>query len=234
MFASAVGLGWVVLLTTWSTKRVRQAVAAFLASPLCRAIGLDVRVHGLQRLERLGPSVYIANHQSHVDQAILANLYRRVDHLAIVAKLYGVWNAPPLAALFERTGNIVLRAGRLGRNAQALRFAASILGRGISVALYPEGTRQRDGRYLAPFNMGAFIIAIRSGVPIVPVVVSRHLPDIDLSEWRVMPHVSHIRVLEPVPTQGLTRADAGRLRDEVREKMQRVLDRDEAEGPGPV
>lgn len=233
-FALALAWGWLVYLTTRSAERARQAVADAMAGSVSRVAGLRVHLYGLEHLDGLGPAVFVANHQSHVDQVIMAHLYRKAGHLTIVAKLQGLWDAPPLAALYRLTGNIALRESRTVGNAGAVRRAVHTLGQGGRLGLYPEGSRQRDGRTLGVFQPGAFLIAIRAQVPVVPVVMSRQLPDIDLKAGRLAPHVSHVRILEPVSTRGLDRADAEGLRAEVHRRMQEVLDRDAAEGPGPV
>lgn len=230
VFGAAVAWGWVVYLTTGSTARVRSAVSRIMAGPLCRTLLMDVRVHGLEHLEGLGPCIAVANHQSNADQALLSNVYRHFHEMAVMGKMSGWWSFPPIAYLYRRTGNIVVTPGKTIENAQAIRLARATLERGASVGLYPEGTRRTAEPLLGPFQLGGFSLAIKMGVPIVPVVVSTLAPEFDLTVPRVQPQTVHIHVLAPEPTQGLTPADARRLSEETRARMQQILDAGKPEG----
>ena len=70
-------------------------------------------------------------------------------------------------------------------------------------------------------------MAVDAGVPIVPVVISRFKPRFDAEARRMLPQTVHVRVLETIPTHGLTRDDVPRIRDTASARMQAVLDADE-------
>ena len=228
VFVAGVIWGWIVLLFTRSSKRARRATSGVMAGPVCRCLLLDVRVERGERLDGIGPCVWIANHQSLACHQVLANIYRRFDECVVVGKLVGKWGLPLIAPLFRATGNITVEPGNPARNAKAFRLAREALQRGAAIALYPEGTRRKDKRNLGPFHNGAFIMAVDGGVPVVPVVVSRFTPRFDVDARRVEPQVVRVRVLEPIPTAGLSRSDVPRLREEARARMQAVLDADGA------
>ena len=143
-----------------------------------------------------------------------------------VGKLVGKLGIPLVAPHFRAAGNITVEPGNPARNAKAFRLAREALQRGAAIALYPEGTRRKDTRYLGRFHDGAFIMAVDAGVPLVPVVVSRFKPKLDPNVLHIEPQVVRVRVLEPIPTAGLSRSDVPRLREEVRARMQAVLDAD--------
>jgi 1-acyl-sn-glycerol-3-phosphate acyltransferase len=229
LFALAVLWGEIVWLTTRSAARVRQAVTAVFAGPVCRVLGLDVRMHDAHRLDGPGARVVIANHQSIACHMVLSNVYRRLPDCVVLGKLSGKWNIPVVAGLFQRTGNIIVDPRRPYLNGRGLHQALAALRAGKCLGMYPEGTRGKDTRRLGPFQRGAFVLAIDAGVPIVPVVVSRFKPRMDPDARRMLPQVTDVRVLEPIPTTGLTRADVPRLRDLAASRMQAVLDADEAE-----
>jgi len=81
--------------------------------------------------------------------------------------------------------------------------------------IFPEGTRSKDARLL-PFKKGAFRLAIESGVAVLPVVLSGTAEGFQKGGTAVGPCDAVARILPPVPTGGLTQADAGALRDRVR------------------
>jgi 1-acyl-sn-glycerol-3-phosphate acyltransferase len=234
VFVAGVIWGWIVLLFTRSPKRARHATSGVMAGPVCRLLLFDVRVEGAERLDSIGPCVWIANHQSLACHQVLANIYRRFDECVVVGKLVGKWGLPLVAPLFRATGNITVEPGNPSRNAKAFRLAREALARGAVIALYPEGMRRKDTRRLGPFHNGGFIMAVDGGVPLVPVVVSRFKPRFDLDARRVEPQVVRVRVLEPIPTAGLSRADVPRLREEARARMQAVLDADAAAAAATV
>lgn len=227
LFGLAVAWGMVVWIFTRSAYRVRRTVSGVMAGPICRVLRLQVRLHGVERFEGLGPSVFIANHQSLACHMVLANLYRHISDCILVGKLAGKWNIPVVVGLFRHTGNIIVDPRRPFFSGRAFQQAVEALRSGTTVGVYPEGTRRKDTRHLGPFHRGAFVMAIDAGVPIVPVVISRFKPRLDAEARRMLPQTVHLRVLEPIPTQGLTRADVPRMRDTASARMQAVLDADE-------
>ena len=224
LFVLGVVWGWIVLLFTRSPARARHATSGVMAGPVCRSLLFDVRVERGERLDGIGPCVWIANHQSLACHQVLANIYRRFDDCVVVGKLVGKWGLPLVASLFRLTGNITVEPGNPARNAKAFRLARAALERGATIAVYPEGTRRRDTRTLGRFQDGAFIMAVDAGVPVVPIVVSRFKPRFDADARHIEPQVVRVRVLEPIPTAGLSRSDVPRLREEARARMQAVLD----------
>ena len=81
--------------------------------------------------------------------------------------------------------------------------------------LFPEGTRTRDGE-MGEFKDGAFRLAIETGNPILPLVVNGTRQAIRAGDWRWNVTDAEVRVLEPIDTAGLTKADVPDLRDRVR------------------
>ena len=93
-----------------------------------------------------------------------------------------------------------------------------------SVFIFPEGTRSNArGPVLKGFKKGAFHLAVRAQVPIVPVVCGNYWGVLSLEEGRFRGGRIPVKVLEPVETKGLGTADVERLTNEMREKMLREL-----------
>lgn len=173
-------------------------------------LGVDVRVHGLKRLDPAEAYVFAPNHQSHLDiLALLAHLPGRTRFAAKVE----LWRHPIVGAVLDTLGMVPIDRRRPERAIEALNRAAATP---ESLVVFPEGTRSRDGRLL-DFKQGAFVIAIRSGMPIVPVTC--------VGTRRLMPRGSRLVVLagpvdlyihEPIATRGLTDADRPALMARVR------------------
>ena len=125
---------------------------------------------------------------------------------------------PFLGWHMRRAGHIAVNRASTGEAVEALRRAAREVRPGVSVFLYPEGTRSRDGA-LQPFKKGGFKFAIQTGLPVVPVTISgtRALLPRDSVIFRHGPVDLHVG--RPIPTAGLTDEDVPALMQRVREAM---------------
>lgn len=168
--------------------------------------------------DQAGPFVVVANHQSMLDIVLLSRLPREMKWVA-KEELFGI---PWIGAMLRLAGDIRVRRGDAASGGQAMEQAAAYLGRGMNVMMFPEGTRSRDGSLLR-FKAGAFRLAIDAGVPILPVVVSGTAPGLMKGGLAVAPCDAVATILPPVPTVGLTQADAADLRDRVRAAMSDAL-----------
>ena len=166
-----------------------------------------------------GPFVVVANHQSILDILLLSRMPREMKWVA-KEELFGV---PWVGVMLRMSGDIPIRRGDVESGGEALARAKVYLSRGMSVMLFPEGTRSRTGQLL-PFKSGAFRLAVESGVPVLPVAVhgtARGMPK--GGPW-VNPCRATARLLEPVDAAAYGSDGAARLRDEVRRRIQAAVD----------
>lgn len=139
-----------------------------------RLAGVRVRVEGLERVPA-GPCVFVANHVSNVDPpAVVAAIPQRV---ALMAKKE-VYRVPILAQALRLGDFVSIDRANPEAARQSVEEALGKLQRGISFLIFAEGTRSPDAR-LRPFKRGAFLLAVRAGVPVVPVSV--------INSHRIMP-----------------------------------------------
>lgn len=141
------------------------AIIGFLARILFRT-----RVEGVEHVPRTGPFIMVANHCSNLDPPIIgwATGHRigRIIHFMAKAEMQR-W--PVAGWLASKSAVIFVRRGEADRHAQ--RAALDALADGRPIALFPEGTRSRDGR-LKVGRGGAAFLATRSGAPILPVGIA--------------------------------------------------------------
>ena len=142
---------------------------AVVTSWLLWVVG-PVRVEGLEHVPRTGPMLVVANHCSNLDPPTVGwavgHRTGRIIHFMAKEEMRS-W---PVAGLLARdSGVIFVRRGEGDRSAQ--RLALATLERGGALGVFPEGTRSRDGR-LAEGRAGAALLAMRTGVPILPVGVA--------------------------------------------------------------
>lgn len=171
-------------------------------------VRVDVRQRGTLAPE--ASYIFASNHQSIYDIPIIfASMPRQ---LRIVAKA-SLGRFPFLGWHLRWTGHLLVDRERPGP--AILKKMAHLVHDGASLIVFPEGTRSPDGQ-VAPFKGGLFLLAIESGLPIVPVSVahSRHV----MLKGRLMtcPGDVTLTVHQPIPTSGLSRSDARALADQVR------------------
>lgn len=216
--------GAMLVLLGLGRRRVARAVAWLMSRTLCPLARLRVTVRGEERLNGAHPCVIVGNQQSVVCYAIYARLYARFPDSAVIAKMVGKWDIPLVAWLFRATGNLVVDPGNPLRSAVSFVNARKLLQeRGTSIWIGAEGTRWGEAGRLGPFKRGAFQLAVETGAPIVPLVISPLKPKTDLRARLLQPNHVELRVLEPIPTAHLTEQDIDGLRDDVWGRMQAAL-----------
>jgi len=138
-----------------------------------------------------------------------------------------LFRIPVLGWLMRLAGDIPVDRGNPRSAAEAMVRCKEILKQKVSVIIFPEGTRSETDEML-PFKDGAFRLAIDAGVPILPLAVSGAATALRKHDWRLGRSVAEVRVLEPVETTGLARADIPALRDRVWQMI--ATERDQMRG----
>jgi 1-acyl-sn-glycerol-3-phosphate acyltransferase len=124
-----------------------------------------VKVEGREHVPRRGPVILASNHRSFLDSIFLPLVVRR--RVTFVAKAE-YFDDPKTAWFFRGVGQIPIRREGGSASERALASASEVLQSGGVFAIYPEGTRTRDG-YLHRGHTGVARLALRTGTPIVPV-----------------------------------------------------------------
>jgi 1-acyl-sn-glycerol-3-phosphate acyltransferase len=180
-----------------------------------------ISITGRERLDPNQVYVIVSNHQSLADIPVIMHLRLDMKWLA-KAELF---HFPVLGWIMRIAGDIPVVRSDHQESARAKLQCAEYLRRHCSVVFFPEGTRTRDGQVL-PFKEGPFLMAIREGVRVLPLVVDGSGTALPKNTWMFGP-ATHIRlqVLEPVSVEGWNPADAPALRDEVRRRIVEALER---------
>jgi 1-acyl-sn-glycerol-3-phosphate acyltransferase len=173
--------------------------------------GVGVSVEGLERLQPGQTYVFVANHQSIYDIPIL--FWSLPYQLRIIAK-ESLGNFPFLGWHLRRTGHMLVDRSRPDR-AKIFGWASRLMSEGLSLIVFPEGTRSRDGR-VGRFKGGSFFLALQAGLPVVPlsVIGSRHV----MLKGRLATYPGHVRLVvhDPIDTRGLEDADPRAFAERVR------------------
>jgi 1-acyl-sn-glycerol-3-phosphate acyltransferase len=187
---------------------------------ILRVSGVRVRVVGLERLPTDAPKIIVSNHQSWYDvfalAAVVPGPYRFIakKELARIPLFGRAWLASGHISVDRSNRQAAIRsldeAGRLIREDNS------------SVVMFPEGTRSETGELL-PFKKGAFMLAIHTGVDIVPVGVSGGRSVFPKGAWRVRSGEIIVRFGEPIPTARFSESTREALIARVRSDITRLM-----------
>ncbi len=175
----------------------------------------DVKVEGLENIEHNKTYVVVSNHQSLADIVLI---YKTKMQFKWVAK-ESLFKIPVLGWNMLLCRHIQLRRGKLSSIKKVYREAGEWLRKGISVVFFPEGTRGSD-LTAGEFQNGAFKLAIKEKVPILPILIQGTRDAIPKGSWRFTTKISClIKVLPPIGTSLYLPAGYARLRDLVRTQL---------------
>lgn len=169
------------------------------------------RTTGIKVADPRHPYVAVSNHESFVDMLLISHLPFEMKWLSKESIL----KIPAVGWLMMMAGDIRLVRGNKDSIVAAMAECGRVLDNKITVMLFPEGTRTRDGS-LGVFKDGAFRLAIEHQVPILPMVVDGTRTALAAGGWLMNVTEAQVKVLEPIPTTGMTSDDIGPLRDRVR------------------
>ncbi len=174
--------------------------------------GIRVEAHGLENIDPRRPYVFMSNHASHADSPALVLAIPQPLHFVFKKELARI---PVFGWALLALGQIMVDRADRRQSRLSLDAGLSGLSGSNSVLVYPEGSRSRDG-LLQPFKKGGFHMALRAGLPIVPVRVSGSREIVAAGTLRVRPGTVRIDLLPPVATEGMSPADLPALVETVR------------------
>ena len=191
--------------------------------------GVRVEVHGLEHLVRDRTYIFVANHQSIYDiPVVFATLPYQ---LRIIAK-ESLGRFPFLGWHLRRTGHLLVDRRNPDR-AGILRRWKALVGQGLSLIIFPEGTRSADGR-VGVFKAGSFLLAIEAGLPVVPLSVDGTRFVMRKGQLTTKPGDARLVVHAPIETAGLDVGDARALAGRVRGIVAAPVSQDGPAGEAPA
>jgi len=180
--------------------------------------GIRLDVIGAEHILRGKSAVYAANHSSNIEPpaayVALRALYPRL-HILYKAEMRKI---PVLVWVFDAGGFVPIERANRTQSFAAVDAATKALNAGGSFLVFPEGTRSRTGDLL-PFKKGAFIMAIKAQVPVVPVAVSGARAAMRKGSPLIHPVTVRLQFAPPISTAGLTVDDRDSLMETVRDAI---------------
>lgn len=208
----------------WAHDHCSRA-SSFWGRAMVRLAGVRVTLEGATREKMDRPLVVVANHQSWFDVFVLGGLLPGRARFVAKEELRRI---PLFGAAWETCGHIRVNRGDRAEAVRSLNEAGTrIRDERLNVILFPEGTRSPDG-HLLPFKKGAFVLAIQTGVPVLPVGISGSRAVMAKGSFRIQPGEIRVRVGEPIPVEGLTTADRDQLLSRARSEILALMDPSDA------
>lgn len=205
-------------------------IARFWARSLLCVSGVKVKVEGLHHINPSEAYVFAANHQSQFD------IFTLLGHLPIQFRWLAkseLFRIPVFGAGMRGAGYIPIDRSDRRKAFKSIDLAAQQVREGISIVIFPEGTRSLDGK-LQSFKKGGFHLAIKSGRPIIPVSIIGAFSILPKKGFKIRPRTVQVYIGKPIPTENVTVRDRDRLISEVRRKIQDKLPSEERGEPEPV
>ncbi|KAF8097493.1 hypothetical protein N665_0286s0004 [Sinapis alba] len=170
-----------------------------------------IDIQGLENLPSSDtPAVYVSNHQSFLDIYTLLSLGQSYKFISKT----GIFVIPVIGWAMSMMGVVPLKRMDPRSQVDCLKRCMELVKKGASVFFFPEGTRSKDGR-LGPFKKGAFTVAAKTGVPVVPITLMGTGKIMPTGSEGILNH-GNVRVIIHKPIYG-SRADV--LCDEARNKI---------------
>ena len=194
--------------------------------------GCTVHVEGLEHIDPDTPQILVGNHQSWFDVPAVASRLSKNYHFVAKKELESV---PIFGRAWKTAGHISIDRSDRESAVQSLDQAgAQLRDEGSAVVIFAEGTRA-DSDELQPFKKGAIMLALHTGVPIVPFGVAGTRRVMPKGRWRVRKGPIIVRFGEPIPTHDLSVEDRQTLMARVRERVRSLRDSGRARlGPGEL
>lgn len=185
---------------------------------IMKTIFSPVRIVGLEKIDTSKPHVYAVNHGSALDIPIL---YAYLPFQFRIVHKKELLSYPLVGWHLKRSGQVCVDQQHPARSIASIRSALKTLKAGMPLVIFPEGGRTSDGR-IQPFLPGAFFLAIKAQVDIVPIALEGTYELLPMDTYHIKPRPLEMRVGEPIATAGLTLREMETLSAEVQRQIENL------------
>ena len=214
--------GPIVCLALFSRRgRAPYAVGKLWARLILKTNRVRLEISGREKIDPDRSYVFMANHSSHLDSPAIALAIPNT--LRFIGK-FSLSRIPVFGPAARRAGVIFIDRGQSRKAVATLNRTVTALTNGIGTLFFAEGTRSPDGRLL-PFKKGGVMLALQTGLPIVPVTVTGSHALFPKGQRFIRPGSMRVEIGDPIEVNGYTLADRDRLLQRVRTIIQNTLDR---------
>ena len=197
--------------------RYVQKTAYLWAKYTIKTIGIDLEVEGLGNIPD-ETCLFIGNHTSILDIPIM---FYTIDRLVGFVAKKEILKVPVLGTWLEKGHCIPLDRENPREAIKTINYGVELLKQGYSLAIFPEGTRSKDGK-LGEFKKGSLKLATKSKVPIVPVIIDRAYTSFE-KDKKFKPSKIKVTFGKAINTAELTREQEKTLNEDIRAIIQSYL-----------
>jgi 1-acyl-sn-glycerol-3-phosphate acyltransferase len=217
---AAIPLSTIALVSTPldRTGRTFHAMSRAWSKIILMLFGINVMTKGTENVDSSKRYIYISNHASAIDIPAVVNGIPDDIRFVLKKELTRI----PIWGWALKYGHYIsIDRGKARDALKSLEEAADRMRNGASVILFAEGTRTRDGK-LQPFKRGAFTLAVKAGIPIIPVTINNTYKILPRGSWRINPADIELVLGKPIPTDGFSGKEGEhRLMEVVRREIAR-------------
>ncbi len=197
---------------------ILHAFASAWAKLIMKTIASPVRITGLEKIDSSKTHVYAVNHASAMDIPVL---YACLPFQFRIVHKKELLSYPIVGWHLKRSGQVCVDQQHPARSVASIRSALKTLKAGMPLVIFPEGGRSADGR-IQPFLPGAFFLAIKAQVDIVPVALVGTYELLPMDTYHIKPRPLEMRVGKPIATAGLTLREMEELSGRVQQAMEEM------------
>ncbi len=198
--------------------RILHGFARVWAKLTMNSLFSPFTVTGLDQIDATKTHVYAVNHSSALD---IPALYAYLPFQFRILHKKELWSYPIVGWHLKRSGQVCVDQQDPTRSIGQIKSALRTLKRGMPLVIFPEGGRTPDGR-IQPFLPGAFFLAIKAEVDIVPIALRGMYELLPMNTYHVKPRSLEMRVGKPIPTKGRTLRDMDELSEMVRKAIEEM------------
>jgi len=197
-------------------------IARIWAKSILFVSGIKVEVEGLTNIDPSKSYVYMSNHRSNFDIPVLLGCLPIQFRWLAKAELFKI---PIFGRAMSGAGYVKIDRSNRVSAFKSIDQVAAKMKNGVSVMIFPEGTRSEDGD-VKPFKKGGFVMAVDTGAPIVPVILRGTRSIMAKGSWRINPGDVTLSIEKPIDTTGYTRDTKEDLIKIVRSVICEVFERE--------
>ncbi|KPK91470.1 MAG: hypothetical protein AMJ94_07125 [Deltaproteobacteria bacterium SM23_61] len=202
-----------------SSGNIPHLVARLWGKIQLRITGTPVRIQGLENMDPQESYILVSNHQSTFDIFALLGYLPVQFRWTAKAELF---RTPFMGWAMSRIGYIPIERDSPKKAYRSMLRAAEVVRNGVSVIIFPEGTRSPDGN-LQPFKKGVFLLALKSRAPILPITIQGTSKIMRKGDWRTSPGQVRIQIDPPIETAGTPALKEEELSQRVRSTLVKNL-----------
>ncbi len=202
-----------------SSGNIPHLVARLWGKIQLRITGTRVQIQGLENIDPQGSYILVSNHQSTFDIFALLGYLPIQFRWTAKAELF---RTPFMGWAMSRIGYIPIERDSPKKAYRSMLRAAEVVRNGVSVIIFPEGTRSPDGN-LQPFKKGVFLLALKSRAPILPITIQGTSKIMRKGDWRTYPGQVRIQIDPPIETAGTPAEKEEELSQRVRSTLVKNL-----------